>query len=135
MYVRGIVDGYKFLEINKSLIAFCNHMGMSERIKNTVFPTIYRRYTRLFIWILIFCATITTASMIGLWSILVGITIGSVYIITHRIGLALLKPFDELITGISLDQLTRIIEINLLESMRASDIPEPIKPVNEKYIM
>lgn len=135
LHDQGVIDGVRFLEINKSLIAFSDEMGMSERIKNTVFPTIYHRYTRFFIWFLIFCVTIVSADMIGPWSILMGFIIGTVYIITHKIGLVLLNPFDELISGIPLNQITRTIEINLLETLGEKDIPEPEQSVNNKYIM
>uniref|UniRef100_UPI000DE34F5C bestrophin family protein n=1 Tax=Pedobacter namyangjuensis TaxID=600626 RepID=UPI000DE34F5C len=35
------VDGFRFIQINEMLVRFSDEMGMSERIKNTVFPTTY----------------------------------------------------------------------------------------------
>ncbi len=51
------------------------------------------------------------------------------------IGQALLNPFDPIPTGISLDQITRTIEINLLETLGESEIPEPVVSVNNEYVM
>lgn len=135
MRKEGTIDGFSFLELNKMLIRFCDEMGKSERIKNTVFPTTYQRYTRLFIWIFIISVAIVTSNLVGYWSILFGVLIGSIFIITQAIGLALLNPFDEIISGIPLNQITRTIEINLLETLGEKDIPEPVKSVDNKYVM
>lgn len=51
------------------------------------------------------------------------------------IELAILNPFEPIPSGIPLDQITRTIEINLLEALGESDIPEPIRSVRKEYIM
>ena len=135
LYEKGSIDGFKFIELNKMVVNFCDEMGQSERIKNTVFPPTYHRYTLIFIWVLIASITIATESDIGYWSILFGIIIGLIFVITQSIGLTLLNPFDDLISGIPLNQITRTIEINLLEALKESDIPEPVKSEDNKYIM
>ncbi len=72
---------------------------------------------------------------LGLWSILIGFLVGTIFAITYSIGLALLNPFDPIISGIPLDQIARTIEINLLESLGETDIPNPLGDVDGKYIM
>jgi ion channel-forming bestrophin family protein len=129
------IDGFKFIELNKIIIRFCDGMGMSERIKNTVFPTTYTYYTRLFIWLFIISMTFVFSDLVGVWSIFFGVLVGYIYIVMHTIGLAILNPFEPVPSGISLDQITRTIEINLLETLGESDIPEPIKSVKGEYIM
>ncbi|MCM5662742.1 bestrophin family protein [Galbibacter mesophilus] len=135
LYKKGAVDGFKFMELNEMLINFCDEMGMSERIKNTVFPTTYNFYTRLFIWIFIVCVTWSSVDDMGAWSIIAGILVGYIFLTTHKIGMALLNPFENIPTGVSLDQITRTIEINLLEALKEKDIPEPLASVNGEYIM
>ena len=54
---------------------------------------------------------------------------------THTIGQAIINPFDPIPTGIPLDQITRTIEINLLETIGESKLPEPIKSVKGEFIM
>ena len=132
---NGSVDGFRFIELNKMIVKFCDEMGMSERIKNTVFPTTYHSYTQIFIWVFAGSVTIVSADEVGYLSILFGIIIGLIFIIIQSIGEALINPFDELITGIPLDQITRTIEINLLEALKETDIPEPVKSVDGKYVM
>lgn len=134
-YSKGSVDGFRFIELNKLIVNFCDEMGMSERIKNTVFPTTYHSYTQIFIWVFAASVTVVAADEVGALSILFGITIGLIFIIIQSIGVALLNPFDEIISGIPLNQITRTIEINLLEALKESDIPEPVESVGGKYVM
>jgi putative membrane protein len=135
LYTKGALDGFRFIELNRMIVNFCDEMGQSERIKNTVFPTIYHNYTLIFIWVFTASVSIVFANDIGYWSILFGIIIGLVFVITQSIGLALLNPFDEIISGVPLNQITRTIEINLLEALKEPNIPKPVQSVDNKYIM
>jgi len=135
LYRDNWIDGFRFIELNKMLIRFSDEMGKSERIKNTVFPPTYNFYTRVFIWVMMISTTFVVADVVGAWSIFYGALIGYIFIVIHHIGQVLLNPFENVPSGISLDQITRTIEINLLESLGESEIPEPIKIVNNEYIM
>lgn len=132
---RQWIDGFRFIEMNNTLTKFCDHMGMSERIKNTVFPSTYIFYTKVFIWFLIVSMTFVSTDLVGFWSIPIGVFVGYVFLVTHRVGLTILNPFEPTPSGISLDQITRTIEINLLETLGEKEIPEPVKSVNNEYIM
>ena len=129
------IDGFRFIELNKMLIRFSDEMGKSERIKTTVFPPTYHFYTRIFIWLLMISATFVITKTEGAWSILYGALIGYIFITIQSIGQALVNPFEPVPAGIALDQITRTIEINLLETLGEKDIPEPVKSVNNEYIM
>lgn len=135
LYAANRIDGFKFLELNKMLISFCDQTGKAERIANTVFPTTYNFYTRIFIWLFIFFITLVSAQGIEAWSILSGTLIGYVFLTIDKIGRSLLNPFDAIATGIPLDQITRTAEINMLETLKESDIPAPAESVNGEYIM
>lgn len=132
---NGSIDGFRFLELNKMLVNFTDSMGQAERIRNTVFPSIYIFFTRAFIWLFTILFTIVCAHEIGGWSILMGAVVGSVFHITHYNGITLMDPFSTLTTSISLNQICRTIEINLLEMLGETSIPQPVKPINNEYIM
>lgn len=135
LYRNDVIDGFKFLELNNLLTKFCDQMGQSERIKNTIFPTTYSYYSRFFIWIFIICLTLVTSNLIGLWAIAAGALVGYVFLTIHTIGQALLNPFEYVPTGIPMDQISRTIEINLLQSIGHPDIPDPIKNLDNDYVM
>ncbi len=135
LYKSNAMDGYKFLELNKTLTTFCDDMGKSERIRNTVFPTTYNYYSRFFIWIFIFSATMTLADTVGLWGVAFGTLVGYVFFTIQALGQTLIDPFEDIASGIPLNQITRTIEINLLEMLGEEDIPKPVDSVRGEYVM
>ncbi len=135
MYKSNAIDGYKFLELNKTLTTFCDDMGKSERIRNTVFPTTYNYYSRFFIWIFIFSATMTLSDTVGIWGVAFGTLIGYVFFTIQALGQTLIDPFEDIASGIPLNQITRTIEINLLEMLGEKDIPKPVESVGGEYVM
>ncbi len=129
------IDQFRFLQLTNLLTAFTDHMGKSERIRNTIYPPSYIYFTRLFIWVLVVFVTLVLIEPIGTWSIPIGWIIGFVFHSAHINGMGLVDPFDEIPTGISLNQIARTIEINLLQMLGEKDIPEPTKPVNDEYVL
>jgi putative membrane protein len=134
-YIKGCFDGFQLRIVEDMLVRFSDEMGKSERIRNTVFPTTYRHYTNMFIWLFAVTMTMEMTEIIGYWSILLAWLLATVFLTTHTLGETLIDPFDPIPSGISLDSITRTIEINLLESLHEKEIPPPIKSVNGEYIM
>lgn len=134
LYKLGNIDGFQLLELNKMLTAFCDDMGKSERIRNTVYPTSYNYYSKLFIWIFVYSITMTIGNTIGVWSIIFGVLLGYIFFTIQAIGEILLDPFNDLPSCVPLDQITRTIEINLLEMLGESHIPLPFQSVRGEYI-
>ncbi len=134
LYDAGGVDGFKFHSLNGTLNNLCDDMGKCERIKNTVFPTTYNYYTRIFVFIFVVFEVWGTAESIGMWSIFTGTMIGYIFLTTQAIGQALLNPFEETPAALPLDQISRTIEINLLEMQGGARIPEPLQATDEEFI-
>jgi len=131
----GQIDGFKFIQINEMLVRFSDQMGMSERIKNTVFPTTYSYLTKVFIWLFVVTFTLVISQEMGVWSIFMGWMIGFVFVSTQINGMNLVDPFENNVAGIPLNQITRTIEINLLQMMGETDTPPPVTPINEEYVL
>jgi putative membrane protein len=132
---KGMIDGFRFIEMNSLLVKFSDEMGMAERIKNTVFPTTYNYLTKVFIWLFVVCLTLVMSQYAGVWSIFLGWMVGFVYVSTQINGMTLINPFDNNSASVPLNQITRTIEINLLQMIGAAEIPSPIKPINDEYIL
>lgn len=132
---NGQIDGFRFIEINGLLVRFSDSMGMSERIKNTVFPTTYSYMTKVFIWLFVVTFTLVISEGAGVYSIFLGWLIGFVFVSTQINGMSLVDPFMNNSASIPLNQITRTIEINLLQMMGATEVPEPVKPINGEYVL
>lgn len=131
----GDIDGFRFIEINEMLTRFSDSMGMSERIKNTIFPTTYTYLTKVFIWLFVVSFTLVISQSAGIASIFLGWMIGFVFVSTQINGMSLINPFENNSAGVPLNQITRTIEINLLQMLEDDDVPEPVKPINDEYIL
>lgn len=129
------IDGFRFIEINEMLVRFSDSMGMSERIKNTVFPTTYSYLTKVFIWLFVVTFTLVISQSTGVYAIFLGWLIGFVFVSTQINGMSMVNPFESNSAGVPLNQITRTIEINLLQMLGEKDLPEPIKPINNEYIL
>jgi putative membrane protein len=135
IYRDGWIDGFKFTHLNNMLVTFCDDMGRSERIKNTIFPPTYYSFTKLFIWIFSIVITIVASETTGIWSVGLGGLVSFIFHTTCIIGMSLLNPFEPDPSGIPLDQITRTIEINLLEMLGETEIPQPISVIGNEYVM
>ena len=135
LYRQKAVDGFRFNDLNSLLTAHTDHMGKSERIKNTVFPTSYIYFTRLFIWLFVIVTTLVLSEDIGVWSILVGWILGFVFHVTHQNGMSLVNPFEATPASTPINQIARTIEINLLEMTGQVEVPEPEPTVNDEYVL
>jgi len=131
----GQIDGFRFMELNKLLVNFSDHMGRAERIKNTVFPTTYNYFTKVFIWLFVVSLTLVVSHEAGVWAIFIGWLVGFVFVSTQINGMSLIDPFENNSSSVPLNQITRTIEINLLEMIGAEKIPAPVKPINDEYIL
>lgn len=135
IYKQGLIDGYQFLQMDSLLVKFADEMGMCERIKNTVFPTTYNYLTKVFIWLFVIAIELVTVQSMGIWSIFMSWLIGFVFVSTQINGMNLVNPFENKAAGVPINQITRTIEINLLQMMGETNIPEPIKVVNDEYVL
>lgn len=135
LYQKKYIDGFKFMQINELLVRFSDEMGMCERIKNTIFPTTYSYLTKVFIWLFVVTFTLVISQYAGVYSIFIGWLVGFVFVSTQINGMSLVNPFENNSAGVPLNQITRTIEINLLEMLGEDDIPEPVKPINNEYIL
>lgn len=60
---------------------------------------------------------------------------GFVFNAIHFNGMSLMNPFSHNPAGIPISSITRSIEINLLQTLKSSNIPEPLGIINNEYIM
>ena len=135
LYKENKIDGFKFMEINEMLVKLTDSMGACERIKNTIFPTTYSYLTKVFIWLFVVTFTLVISQDMGVFSIFMGWLIGFVFVSTQINGMRLVNPFYINASGLPLNSISRTIEINLLQMMNETDIPEPVKPINDEYIL
>lgn len=132
---QDVIDGFRFRDMNGLLTKFCDQMGQSERIRNTVFPPSYLFFTRLFIWFYVILSTLMMSESIDYWSILFGWAFGFVFHVTHMNGVSIMNPFEATQMAVPLDSISRTIEINLLEMLGHENVPSPVEPVDGLFLL
>ncbi len=135
LHQSGAIGEFVFANLNTLLQNFCDGMGKSERINNTVYPITYVYFTQLFIWLFIALITMSTSQLIGGLSVVLGWLMGFVFNAIHINGMNLMNPFSDNPSGVPINSITRNIEINLLQMLKSPQIPEPVQVINGEYIM
>lgn len=135
LYTQKAIDGFSFIELNRTITTFCDDMGKSERIRNTVFPTTYTYYSRNFIWLFIYAVTMAIGSAIGVWAIVFGAITGYIFFTIQSLGQTLVNPFEKMPSALPLDQISRTIEINLLQMLDEKNVPAPVESINGEYVL
>jgi putative membrane protein len=67
---EGWINKYQQIEIDKTITGLCNHMGGSERIKNTVFPVTYSKYINMSIHLFIVLLPFGLMNTLVIWKFL-----------------------------------------------------------------
>ncbi|MCK5281680.1 MAG: hypothetical protein KAK04_24180 [Cyclobacteriaceae bacterium] len=129
------LDVIRMAQVNEMLNRFSDSMGKSERIKLTVFPVYYSTLISLSIWLYMLIFPMQISTVVGYWSIPLSYLVGNIFILTYFAGQSLLNPFELKTSCIPISTITRSIEINLLEQIGEKDIQEPLKPVNDSYLI
>ncbi len=122
-------------QINEMLNRFSDSMGKSERIKLTTFPIYYSTLISLSIWLYLLIFPMQISTVVGYWSIPLSHLVGIVFILTYQAGQSLLDPFELKPSGTPISTITRSIEINLLEQIGEENLPEPLKPIKNSYLL
>ena len=132
---KGYIDVIRLAQFNDMLNRFSTSMGMSERIKLTVFPAYYASMIRVAIWCLVLIYPIALGDSIGYRAIPYSFLLGAIFLLVYIIGQTLLDPFEGRPTDTPMSSIIRTIEINLLEQIGETDIPAPLEPVDGSYLL
>lgn len=126
------------LELQKVLSDFYDHQGKAERIKKFPIPRQYANMSFIFTCIFIFLlplgivAEFAKLEEAGVWLMIpFGTIVGWIYVVMELIGDYSENPFEGLGTDIPMLSICRTIEIDLLQMLGETELPQPIQPVND----
>lgn len=129
------------LDLQKVLTDFYDHQGKAERIKKFPIPRQYANMSFIFNCIFIFLlplgivAEFAKLEEAGVWLMIpFGTIVAWIYVVMELIGDYSENPFEGLGTDIPMLSICRTIEIDLLQMLGETDLPQPIQPVNDILI-
>ena len=127
----GRLDSIRFLPLEGTLSRLTDHMGMCERIKNTVFPAHYGYLVSRMIWL--FCLLLPWGLVDSMGWVTVPVTFftAAAFWMIECIGFALVDPFENRDNDTPMTALSRTIEIDLRQQLGETDVPGKLVPVDD----
>ena len=125
---KGKIDVFSQVQLNTTLANFSTAMGMSERIKSTVFPVTYRVFLHLMIYIFLTTLSMSLGANNPIFEVPLLLLISSGFFVLEKTATLLQDPFENKPTDIPMTTIATNIEINIKQLLQESDIPNPVKP-------
>ncbi len=133
-----LLDEYEHSDLTKLLGEFYNLQGGCERIKTTPLFRQYSLFSRIFVQLFIFLLPFALLNEMskfgdyGVWLVIpFSVLISWVFMTMEQIGEASENPFDNGSTDIPISTICRNIEIDILELLGETHLPEKIEPFND----
>lgn len=137
LYAKHCMSAYHHVELSKMLADFYNQQGACERIKGFPFPRQYAYYSKLFVYLLIGILPFSIYSELSklneniVWlTIPISVTLSWIFYTMEVVGDTSENPFENAINDVPMTAICRNIEIDLLQMIKAADVPGKIKAEN-----
>ncbi len=121
------INAYQQVQIDQTLVRLVESMGQAERIKNTVFPTTYRVYLHLFIYLFLGILSISLVEVEGFWQIIVLAVISIPLLLLEKTATYLQDPFEGVPTDTPVTAIAQTIEFNLRNLIGEEPVKEATK--------
>jgi len=129
------LDTFSRLQLEETMERLTASMGKCERIKNTVFPTSYRKGLHLAIYLFVIFLSLTEPLKLSIFiEIPVLVILSMVFLFLEKAAFRLQDPFENLPTDTPVTSISRTIDINIRQLLGETELPEPIEP-EDFYIM
>ena len=135
LFEAGKLNSYHYASMDQTLRTLCDNMGRCERIKNTVFPVYYTFFTQTAILIFAYLLPFSLVAKVGAYMILITVIVVGTFSIIEMIAKYLQDPFENRPSDVAMTAISRTIEINLMQMIGESDVPESMKPDKNGILM
>ncbi|KQR70615.1 bestrophin family protein [Pedobacter sp. Leaf176] len=137
---EGWINKYQQIEIDRVICGLCNHMGGSERIKNTVFPVTYSKYISMSIHLFIVLLPFGLIEYFGYMEIPLVVAIAAFFLLVEKMAVHLQDPFENKPTDTPTTTICRTIERDLCQMLDDNKIYEDkpqteLAPIGSYYIL
>ena len=129
------LDNFSRLQLDETLVRLTASMGKCERIKNTVFPTNYRKGLHIAIYLFsIFLILSQPLQLPILMEIGIVVLLSLVFFYLEKAAYLLQDPFENLPTDTPTTAISRTIDINLRQLLGETELPTPVQE-EDFYLM
>lgn len=118
------INEFQQIHLMNTVSEICDLMGMSERIKNTVFPKTYSTLLQMSIYLFAVMVPFGLQGFSFLTEATIAVTLSIAFFLVERTATYLQDPFENRETDVSVTAIARVIEINILDMLEDTEIPE-----------
>jgi ion channel-forming bestrophin family protein len=127
----GWINAYHLPTLERSLVDLTDIQGACERIKSTPIPASYNILMHRLVAVYVFALPFGLVKTIGWLTPLVCVFIANAFLGLDAIGDEIEQPFGKDPNDLPLSAISRMIEINLRQTLGDTEVPPMLKPVNE----
>ena len=130
----GRLTEYRHVDMARYVTDFVDLQGKCERIKNFPYPRQFETLNRVFVWLFVLILPFAVAAQLQeqqawLWmTVPLTVLVAWVFHTMDRIGSVSENPFEGSPNDVPITQLSRAIEIDLLELVGDKVLPAPLGP-------
>ncbi len=135
--LRGLIDDFRHMELEKMLVDLYTQQGKSERIKNFPYPRQYATINRYFIWLFVILVPfgmmqefMKLGTHIAWLSIPFSTVVAWVFHTMEMVGESSENPFEGGPNDIPITSMSRSIEIDIRQMLEEEDLPAPVAANN-----
>lgn len=132
--LQGAIDVFRHVQLDNTLVRFCDSMGKAERINGTVFPSTYRHFLHFLIYLFVITLAIALKDVEMIFEIPLLLLIAAGFLLIEKSAFHLQDPFRNRPSDVSVTAIARTIDINIRQLLSEESVPEPIQP-NVFYIL
>ncbi|MDO6472749.1 bestrophin family protein [Maribacter sp. 1_MG-2023] len=115
LYHKGLINSYQQITLFNTLEKLVDSMGQAERIKNTIFPILYRLFLKLFIYSYIIILAIALSELDYYYEFPLLIVLTMPFVMLEKTAFLLQDPFENRPNDTAMTTICRAIESNIKE--------------------
>ncbi len=127
---QGGLDTVGIAALDRTLAALVDAQGGLERIRNTPMPRQYSAVPLVFSLAYCFLLPLGLVEDLRIATVVGSAIVGFMFLILNEIGDDLENPFSGDVHDVPMSAVTRTVEIDLLQTIGAAEVPPPITPVD-----
>ncbi len=131
---QGLISEFRQVQLDSTLMRFCDSMGRCERIKNTIFPMSYSKLINFLIYLFALMLPFSLDSEYVLIKMIIAVLIPLIFLIIERTAILMQDPFENKPMDIPMTSICQTIEMNL-NQMTDQEANTPDPPKNEYYFI
>jgi len=133
LHADHVINDYQQMQLDATITRLCDWMGMSERIKGTIFPKLYTLTLKFFLYLFVLLLPLGILEYFGFAEAAFMLVICAPFFMLEKTALHLQNPFENRPTDISVTAIAKTIETNIRQMLEEKFTP--VKEPESFYVM